>query len=90
MKGLVARVAGSHTYLLTSYGRRVAYLTPALALARSAGASVTRLQQCIFNLVGLALATAADVPASLAKSFREIDAELERLVDSAHLAPAGI
>jgi hypothetical protein len=77
LKGLVARVAGSHTYLLTSYGRRVAYL-------------MTKLQQRIFNLAGLALATAADVPATLAKAFREIDAELERLVANAHLAPAGI
>ncbi len=77
LKGLVARVAGSHTYFLTSYGRRVAYL-------------MTKLQQRIFNLAGLALATAADVPAALAKAFRDIDAELERLVANAHLAPAGI
>lgn len=77
LKGLVARVAGSHTYLLTSYGRRVAYL-------------MTKLQQRIFNLAGLALTTAADVPATLAKAFRDIDAELERLVANAHLMPAGI
>lgn len=76
LKGLVARVAGSHTYLLTSYGRRVAYL-------------MTKLQQRIFNLAGLALNTAAAVPATLARAFREIDAELERLVANAHLAPAG-
>ena len=77
LKGLVARVAGSHTYLLTSYGRRVAYL-------------MTKLQQRIFNLAGLALNTVAEVPATLAKAFREIDAELERLVANAQLAPAGI
>jgi hypothetical protein len=77
LKGLLTRVAGSHTYLLTSYGRRVAYL-------------MTKLQQRIFNLAGLALTTAADIPATLAKAFREIDAELERLVVNAHLAPAGI
>jgi len=77
LKGLIARVAESHTYILTSYGRRVAYL-------------MTKLQQRIFNLAGLALTTAADVPATLAKAFREIDTELERLVANAHLAPAGI
>ena len=77
LKGLVTRVAGSHTYLLTTYGRRVAYL-------------MTKLQQRIFNLAGIALTTAADIPATLSKAFREIDAELERLVANAHLAPAGI
>jgi hypothetical protein len=77
LKGLVARVARSHTYILTSYGRRVAYL-------------MTKLQQRIFNLAGLALTTAADVPATLAKAFCEIDTELERLVANAHLAPVGI
>lgn len=77
LKGLVTRVAGSHTYLLTSYGRRVAYF-------------MTKLQQRIFNLASLALATAADVPATLAQAFREIDAELERLMANAHFAPAGI
>jgi hypothetical protein len=76
LKGLVTRVAGSHTYLLTSYGRRVAYL-------------MTKLQHRIFNLAGLALTNAADVPATLAKAFHEIDTELERLVANAHLAPAG-
>jgi len=75
LKGLVARVAGTHTYCLTSYGRRVAYL-------------MTKLQQRIFNLAGLALNTAVDVPATLAKAFHEIDTELERLVANAHLAPA--
>jgi hypothetical protein len=76
LKGLVTRVSGSHTYLLTSYGRRVAYL-------------MSKLQQRIFNLAGLALTTAADVPATLAKAFHKIDAELERLVANAQLAPAG-
>jgi hypothetical protein len=76
LKGLIARVAGRHVYILTSYGRRVAYL-------------MTKLHQRIFNLAGLALATAADAPATLATAFREIDAELERLVANAHLAPAG-
>ena len=75
LKGLVARLAGTHTYCLTSYGRRVAYL-------------MTKLQQRIFNLAGLALNAAADVPATLAKAFHEIDTELERLVANAHLAPA--
>lgn len=77
LKGLIARMAGSQVYILTSYGRRVAYL-------------MTKLQNRIFNVAGLALATATDLPATLARAFREIDAELERLVANARLAPAGI
>jgi hypothetical protein len=77
LKGLIARVESSHTYILTSYGRRVAYL-------------MTKLHQRIFNLAGLALASAATVPSTLANAFRQIEAELERLVANAHLTPAGI
>lgn len=77
LKGLIARVESSHTYILTSYGRRVAYL-------------MTKLHQRIFNLAGLALASAASVPSALAAAFRQIEAELERLVVAAHLTPAGI
>jgi hypothetical protein len=50
---------------------------------------MTKLQQRIFNLAGLALTTQADVPATLANAFRTIDTYLERLVTNAHLAPAG-
>jgi len=77
LKGLIARVENSHTYILTSYGRRVAYL-------------MTKLHQRIFNLAGLALAAAAQVPATLASAFQQIDLELERLVANACLAPTGI
>jgi hypothetical protein len=53
----VARVTGSHVYILTSYGRRVAYL-------------MTKLHSRIFNLAGLALATAAN-PSRSASSISE-------------------
>jgi len=75
LKGLIARVKGSHRYILTTYGRRVAYL-------------MTKLQNRIFNLAGAALDTAAQVPSALARAFKQIDMELERLVADAHLAPA--
>ena len=75
LKGLIARVKGSHRYILTTYGRRVAYL-------------MTKLQNRIFNLAGAALDTAAQVPSAIARAFKQIDMELERLVADAHLAPA--
>jgi hypothetical protein len=75
LKGLIARVKGSHRYILTTYGRRVAYL-------------MTKLQTRIFNLAGTALDAAAQVPSALARAFKQIDTEVERLVAEAHLAPA--
>jgi hypothetical protein len=76
LKGLIVRVAGSHRYILTTYGRRVAYL-------------MTKLQRRIFNVAGAALTATAEIPSVIAEAFQQIDAELERLVASAQLAPAG-
>ena len=75
LKGLIARVADSHCYLLTTYGRRVAYL-------------MTKLYQRIFQVTSAALTATAGMPSTIARAFHQIDAELERLVADAHFAPA--
>jgi len=77
LKGLVSRVEGSHRYILTTYGRRVAYL-------------MTKLHHRIFDLASGALQTATTLPAPLAVAFRRLDAELEKLVADATLSPARI
>jgi hypothetical protein len=74
LKGLIVRIEGSHRYVLTTYGRRVAYL-------------MTKLQNRIFNVASVAVQTAA-LPSRLARAFQQLDAELEQLVAAAHLGPA--
>jgi len=75
LKGLIARIEGSHRYVLTTYGRRVAYF-------------MTKLQNRIFNVVSVALQTAAVLPSRLTRAFQQLDAELEQLVAAANLGPA--
>jgi hypothetical protein len=75
LKGLIARIEGSHRYVLTTYGRRVAYF-------------MTKLQNRIFNVVSVALQTAAALPSRLTRAFQQLDAELEQLVAAANLGPA--
>jgi hypothetical protein len=75
LKGLIARVAGSHRYILTTYGRRVAYL-------------MTKLHRRIFEVTSSALTTATTLPTVIAHAFDQIDAELERLVANAHFTAA--
>jgi hypothetical protein len=75
LKGLIARLEGRHRYILTTYGRRVAYL-------------MTKLQTRIFDLASVALHTSEAVPSRLARAFRQLDAELDKLVANAQLAPA--
>jgi hypothetical protein len=74
LKGLLARVAGKHTYILTTYGRKVVYL-------------MTKLQQRIFNVASAALETTSALPSQLAHAFRQLDDELDKLVAKAQLAP---
>jgi hypothetical protein len=74
LKGLIARVAGRHTYILTTYGRKVVYL-------------MTKLQQRIFNVASAALETTSVLPSQLAHAFRQLDDELAKLVAEAQLAP---
>lgn len=77
LKGLIARVEGSHRYILTTYGRRVAYL-------------MTKLHHRIFDVASGALESVTALPAPLALAFRRLDSELDKLVQGATLAPAGI
>jgi hypothetical protein len=74
LKGLIARIAGTHTYILTTYGRKVVYL-------------MTKLQQRIFDVASAALETTVALPSQLAHAFRQLDAELDKLVLQAQLSP---
>jgi len=75
LKGLIVRIDGSHRYILTTYGRKVAYL-------------MTKLHHRIFDVASAALVVSANVPSRLAAAFRALDAELDKLVANAQLAPA--
>ncbi len=75
LKGLVARIEGTHQYILTTYGRKVAYL-------------MTKLQRRIFDVASAAIETTEALPSQLARAFRQLDTELEKLVADAQLAPA--
>ena len=75
LKGLITRLEGRHRYILTTYGRRVAYL-------------MTKLQNRIFDVASGALHAAEALPSCLARAFQQLDAELEKLVAGATLAPA--
>jgi len=77
LKGVIARVAGSHRYILTTYGRRVAYL-------------MTKLHNRIFDVASATLQTTTALPAALVLAFRRLDSELDKLVAGAVLSPAGI
>ena len=75
LKGLIVRMEGSHRYVLTTYGRRVAYF-------------MTKLQQRIFNVTSVALQASTTLPMRLTRAFQQLDAELEQLVAVANLGPA--
>jgi len=75
LKGLIARMAGTHTYILTTYGRKVVCL-------------MTKLHQRIFDVASAALETTSAWPSQLARTFRQLDAQLDNLVTNAQLTPA--
>jgi hypothetical protein len=75
LKGLIVRINNTHRYLLTTYGRKVAYL-------------MTKLQHRIFDVASVALGDSPQVPSKLAAAFRAVEAELDKLVANAQLAPA--
>ena len=75
LKGLIARVEGRHRYFLTTYGRRVVPL-------------ITKLDHRILGVACIAPHTQAPLPTRLAQAFKQLDAELDRLVAQAGLAPA--
>lgn len=74
LKGLIARIEGKHTYILTTYGRKVVYL-------------MTKLQQRIFGMASAAIQTTVALPSQLALAFRQLDTELDKLVAQAQLVP---
>lgn len=76
LKGVIARVAGTHRYILTTYGRRVAYL-------------MTKLHHRIFDVAGATLQTTTTLPTALAAAFRRLDSEVDKLVTGTALSPAG-
>lgn len=73
LKGLIARIKGTHRYIITSYGRRVA-------------AFMTKLHTRLFNPAAATLDPLQDIPVSLARAFKQIDSEIERLVCDAQLS----
>jgi hypothetical protein len=75
LKGLIARIQGKHRYIITSYGRRVAAL-------------MTKLHARIFNLASAALVPAPDVSFTLARAFKQIDTEIDKMVSNAQLSSA--
>ena len=75
LKGLIARIDGQHVYVLTTYGRKVVYL-------------MTKLQRRIFDVASAAIDTTVALQSALARAFRQLDAELDKLVADAQLAPA--
>ena len=74
LKGLIARITGKHTYILTTYGRKVVYL-------------MTKLQQRIFHVASSALETTFAMSSQLTRIFHLLDEELNKLVANAQLAP---
>jgi len=75
LKGLVVRIKDPHRYILTTYGRKVAYL-------------MTKLQHRLLDVASVALNDSTQVPSKLAAAFRAVDAALDKLVANAQLAPA--
>jgi hypothetical protein len=73
LKGLIARIQGKHRYIITSYGRRVAAL-------------MTKLHARIFNLASAALLPAPDLSFTLNRAFKQIDAQLDKIVSDAQLS----
>ena len=57
-----------------TFGRKVVYL-------------MTKLQQRIFDVASAALETTVVLPSQLAHAFRQLDAELDKLVVQAQLSP---
>lgn len=75
-KGLIARVPGTHRYIVTTYGLRVAlfYSKLYLRILRPAWASL--------------LDCDPPIPSRLRTAFRRLDAEIQRFCDDARLRPA--
>jgi len=77
LKGLIERVPGTHTYLITAYGRRIATFFTRLA-ARVVVPGLTALDK--------AARPPRTAPSSLLAAWRTYDAEIRRLILRAGLA----
>lgn len=75
LKGIVWRVPHSHRYVLTPYGRKVALF-------------FTRLHARVFRPGFAALDPADPIPGPLAQALEQVDREIDRLIDNAHLVKA--
>jgi len=75
LKGLIVRIQGTHRYILTTYGRKVAYL-------------MTKLQHRVFDVASIAIQAPTALPSRLTRAFQQLDAELDKLAAGATLAPA--
>src|SRR5215210_5007588 len=75
LKGLLWRVPGSHRYLVTPYGYRVALL-------------LTKLDARVFRTAVAAFDPSEPVPRPLADALAEVDRQLDLIFDAAKLAPA--
>ena len=75
LKGLIWRVPDHHPYRLTSYGLNVALF-------------LTRVNARLFQPGFTALQPEQAIPPPLAEAFRQVNLEIDRLVDEAYLAKA--
>jgi hypothetical protein len=74
LKGIIWRVPHSHRYLLTPYGRKVALF-------------FTRLHARVFRPGFAALDPDTTIPSPLAIALAQVEQEIEKLIDEAHLTP---
>jgi hypothetical protein len=74
-KGILWRVPGTHRYVLTPYGRKVALF-------------FTRLHARVFRPGFAALDLSNPIPGPLAEALKQVDHEIDLLIDQARLAPA--
>lgn len=75
LKGVLWRVPGSHRYLVTPYGYRVALL-------------FTKLNARVFRTAFAAFDAGEPVPRPLAEALAEVDRQLDFILQEARLAPA--
>ena len=73
LKGIIWRVPKTHRYLLTPYGRKVALF-------------FTRLHARVFRPGFACLDASVQISSPLAEALAQVDREIDRLIDDAHLA----
>jgi hypothetical protein len=75
LKGIIWRVPEAHRYQLTPYGRKVALF-------------FTRLHARVFRQGFAALDPTLPIPSPLAEALAQVEQEIDRLINDAHLAPS--